>query len=196
MEAKQNKGQLMKAFRKVALVGTLAAASLGLGGCVTTGGFVSPAYNTGAQFGSPVYGQANYQNNQTGYGVSYTPPRAPWANDPGFRQQVATYMQLANSEIRSEYADYQTRASRCDSRYASNLNRNSRQIQRDRRDGFSLGDALNTGTRMNATQAQYNQCRIQAQASFQRAVLSEQQSFDRQVENLNRTYARKYGVRW
>lgn len=188
MEAKAEKGSLMKSFCKAALV---AVAAVGLSGCVTTG-----VYPGAGQYGSPVHGQGVYNTSPRGYQITYSVPRAPWANDPSFNREVSMYYSQANSNVRLQYSNYQTRLANCNASFTRGVANNQRQIERDRRDGTTWIEAMGTGARINQTNATYDQCRINAQASFERSYLSQQQTFDRQVETLNRKYARQYGVNW
>lgn len=194
---KSQKNALVSAFRKVALVGV---AALGLSGCVTMDPFVSGPYSAGSQYGSPVYGQTGYggysQSAPRGFQVSYQPPRAPWANDPTFRREVSISMQQANANLRMQHANYQTRIANCNANFARSMESNNRQAQNARRNGGGWAQTANTGARINVTNATLNQCRVSAETGFQNSQISQQQTFDRNVENLNRKYARQYGVRW
>lgn len=194
---KKQKNALVSAFRKVALVGV---AALGLSGCVTTGPYVSGPYSAGGQYGSPVYGQTGYggysQSAPRGYQISYQAPRAPWANDPAFRREVSINLQQANNTVRVQYANFQSRMAQCNATYTNALNSNNRQMQHNRRNGVTWTEAANSGARINSANANLNMCRVNAETNFQRTYLNQQQSFDRGVENLNRKYARQYGVKW
>lgn len=204
MEAK--KKSLMQEFgkcaRKVAMGGMLAASAMGLGGCmVTTGGmgYVSAPYAAGGQYVNPSYGHNVGVGTQRGqYAITYTPPRAPWANDQGFRHEVSIELQMANNTMQRNHANYQSRLAQCSASFATSTNRNSDYMQRQRnsRNGTDWTDYMNSGARINATNARYNQCRINAQTSFQTQYLNQQKSFNNKVETLNKKYARQYGVRW
>ncbi|HCS22369.1 MAG TPA: hypothetical protein DIW20_01360, partial [Rhodospirillaceae bacterium] len=177
-----------KAAKKVVLISALA---LGTTGCVTTG-----IYSGGGQYGSPTYGQSSYNTAPRGYQITYSVPRAPWANDPSFNREVSMYHSQASSNVRLQYSRYQSRLATCNASFTRGISNNQRQIQRDRRDGTSWIEAMGTGARINQTNATYDQCRISAQATFERSYMSQQQTFDRQVETLNKKYARQYGVSW
>lgn len=202
MEAKKN--SLMQEFgkhaRKLAATGLLAASAMSLGGCmVTTGGmgYVTSPYAAGGQYVNPTYGHNVGSNMQRGYAITYSPPRAPWANDPGFRNEVSIQLQLANNDVRRAQSTYQTGMANCSSRFASSTSRNSDYMARQRnRGGMDWMDYMNSGARINSTNANYNQCRVNVQTRFETTVLREQQSFNRTVDNLNRKYARQYGVKW
>lgn len=203
MEAK--KKSLVQEFgkhaRKIAMGGLLAASAMGLSGCmVTTGGmgYVSSPYAAGGQYVNPTYGhQAGTQMQRGGYAITYSPPRAPWANDPAFRSEVSLELQQANNDVRRAQSTYQTRMAACSSRFVSSNSRNVDRMDRQRdRGDFDWMDYMNSGARINSTNANYNQCRINAQTGFETAVLREQQGFNRSVETLNKKYARQYGVKW
>lgn len=203
MEAKKN--SLMQEFskhaRKIAMGGLLAASAMGLGGCMVTtgGGYVSSPYAAGGQYVNPTYGHNVGQGTQRSqYAITYTPPRAPWANDPSFRQEVSLNLQQANGNVQRYYANYQSRLAQCSARFATSASRNSDYINRQRnsRDGMDWMDYMNSGARINATNAAYNQCRVTAQTSFQSQYLNQQKSFNSKVDALNKKYARQYGVRW
>jgi hypothetical protein len=189
----KDKGSLMTSFRKVALLGV---AVFGLAGCVTTGPYVSGTYPAGGQYGSPVYGQGSYhQGVPRAYQITYQPPRAPWANDPAFQQEVSINLQRANNTVRLQYANFQSRLAQCNANYTRALDANNRQMQNARRNGVSWTEAATSGARINAANATFNQCRVNAETGFQSSFLNQQQSFDRTIENLNRKYGRQYGVR-
>lgn len=177
-----------KAAKKTVLISALA---LGTAGCVTTG-----VYPGAGQYGSPVHGQGVYNTSPRGYQITYTPPRAPWTNDPSFNREVSMELAEANMQVRLRYSNYQTRIANCNASFTRGVANNQRQIERNRRDGTSWIEAMGTGARINQTNATFEQCRINAQTAFQRSYISEQQSFNRQVETLNRKYARQYGVNW
>lgn len=196
MDAK--KTTALEAFAKAAKKATLIAAlALGTAGCVTTGPYVTGTYPAGGQYGNPTYGQGNYnQGVPRGYQITYQAPRAPWANDPSFQHEVRINLQQANNNVRLQYANFQSRMASCNASYARALESNNRQMERDRRDGVNWTEAANSGARINSANASLNQCRVNAETTFQRAHLTQQQTFDRSVETLNRKYARQYGVKW
>lgn len=192
MEAKAKKGSLLKSFAKVAAAGAMA---LSLSACVTTGPYVTGTYPTaGGQFGNPAYSYNQGVPRQ--YQITYQAPRAPWANDPMFQREVSLAHQQANNNVRQQYANFNARVATCNANYSRAIQNNQRQVERDKRDGFSWTEAMNSGTRLNVANATLNSCRVNAETAFQRSHLSQQQSFDRTVQTLNTRYARQYGVRW
>lgn len=202
MEAKKN--SLMQEFgkhaRKVAMGGLLVASAMGLGGCaVTTGGvgYVSSPYAGAGQYVNPSYGHNVGANTQRGYAITYTPQRTPWANDRMFLSEVSIQLQQSNNDVRRAQSSYQTNMASCSARFMNSTSRNSDRIQRQRERGdMDWIDYMNSGARINSTNAAYNQCRVNAQTRFETTVLREQQSFNRSVDQLNRKYARQYGVKW
>ena len=196
MEAK--KTTALEAFTKAAKkVSLIAALALGTAGCVTTGPYVTGTYPAGGQYGNPTYGQGNYnQGVPRGYQISYQAPRAPWANDPTFQQEVSINLQRANNNIRLQYANFQSRMATCNASYARAIESNNRQMEYARRDGVSWTEAATSGARINSANATLNHCRVSAETTFQTSHLNQQQTFDRTVETLNKKYARQYGVKW
>ena len=203
MEAKKNSlvQEFGKHARKVAMGGLLVASSMGLSGCLaTTGGmgYVSAPYAAGGQYVNPSIGHnVGVGTQRGGYAITYSPPRAPWANDRSFRNEVSVQLQLANNQVRRAQSTYQTRMATCSQQFTNSVGRNSDRMERQRdRGGMDWTDYMNSGANINSTNARYNNCRVSAQTTFEMTVLRQQQGFDRGVENLNRKYARQYGVKW
>lgn len=183
-----------KAARKITLIAALAA---GVTGCATMDQFVTASYSAGGQYGSPTYGQGNYgQGLPRGYQISYQPPRAPWASDPSFQREVSITLQQANNNIRMQYATFQSSMANCNTSYAYAIESNNRQMQYARQNGVSWAEAANSGARINSANATLNYCRVSAETSFQSNYLYQQQSFDQNLDGLNRKYAQRYGVKW
>lgn len=179
------KGALQKAFKNLRKTTLVVAAGLALSGCVTTGLYQ----------GGGTYGANNAYNQPRGYSVAYTPSRAPWANDPNYRQEVQLAINSSNLDIRQAQSYYQSSVASCNSRYASTASRNAYYSERARRDGTNIWERMQSGARWNQASADFNYCKVQAETRFQRALISEQQDFDRTIERLDTKYKRAYGYR-
>jgi len=200
MEAKKTTalGAYAEAFAKAAKKVTLIAAlALGTAGCATMGPYVTGTYPAGGQYGNPTYGQGNYnQGLPRAYQISYQAPRAPWATDPAFQREVSITFQQAHNNVRIQYATFQSRMATCNATYARAMEYNNRQTEYERRDGVTWAEAANAGARINLANANLNHCRVSAETTLQSSYLYQQQNFDRNVETLNKKYARQYGVQW
>ncbi|MDP2205430.1 MAG: hypothetical protein Q8K65_03920 [Alphaproteobacteria bacterium] len=183
-----------KAAKKVTLIAALA---IGTTGCMTTGSFMSGTYPAGSQYGNPTLGQGSFnQGVPRGYQISYQAPRAPWATDPTFQREVSISLQQANNSVRMQYATFQSSVANCNASYAYAIQANNQQMQYARQNGVSWTEAANSGARINSANASLNYCRVSAETTFQSNHLYQQQAFDNNLENLNRKYAQRYGVKW
>lgn len=161
------------------------------------------AFNTAVLVGatliaglSPLSAQAQtYGGQQQGVQVTQTQQyeqQKPWANDPTYRQQVENIERQSELRMRTYIAQERQREAQLNQRHMQQVQRQIQQGQRNARGGWNVGEVLTTvGNAGAAGQQHQSQIEILRNQLQQRA-LAEQASVQRQIDGLDRQYARKY----
>lgn len=160
------------------------------------------AFNTAVLIGatlvaslSPLAAQAQTYGGQQGVQVTQTQQyeqQKPWANDPEYRQRVDNIEHQSELRMRTYVAQERQREAQLNQRHMQQVQRQIQQGQRNARGGWNVGEILTTvGNAGAAGQTYQTQIEVLRNQLAQRA-LAEQALVDRQIDALDRTYARQY----
>lgn len=165
-------GKARKAFNTAVLIGATLVASL-----------------------SPLAAQAQTYGGQQGVQVTQTQQyeqQKPWANNPEYIQRVENIERQSELRMRTYIAQERQREAQLNQRHMQQVQRQIQQGQRNARGGWNVGEVLTTvGNAGAAGQTYQSQLEVLRNQLAQRA-LNEQALVDRQIDALDRVYARQY----
>lgn len=165
-------GKARKAFNTAVLIGATLVASL-----------------------SPLAAQAQTYGGQQGVQVTQTQQyeqQKPWAGNAKYQQGVDNIEQQSALRMRNYIAQERQREAQLNQRHMQQVQRQIQQGQRNARGGWNVGEVLTTvGNAGAAGQTYQSQIEVLRNQLQQRA-LNEQMLVDRQIDALDRTFARQY----
>ncbi|MDI1227039.1 MAG: hypothetical protein PSY14_08945 [bacterium] len=165
-------GKARKAFNTAVLIGATLVASL-----------------------SPLAAQAQTYDSPQGVAVTQTQQyqqQKPWANDREYIKRSDNIKLQSALRMRTYIAQERQREAQLNQRHMQQVQRQIQQGQRNARGGWNVGEVLTTvGNAGAAGQTYQSQIEVLRNQLEQRA-LTEQMSVDRQIDGLDRIYARQY----
>lgn len=172
----KGKGWLSGKFRKAVLIG-MTAVTLASG------------------FGGEAFAQSNNGYPQGGVTVTQTQQQEdlkPWANDPAYINQVATWEQQSRVRMETYNRNMDARIAAANAANLRVINGHVNIGKRRGNDGWQIMDILQTTTEVGASQARYTAQITALKNAKLMANLNERDRLQRLEERLDAQYARKF----